>query len=755
MENESTGLSGDRVAAVDVCEQITSVLKQQQAALVGQIEGVTEEYGRRLKDLFSQLQHSQFDYLPPNGEDRKVDCNGCLPPTTVSAATTACFGALAEKGKQRAEESKINTSLQFPSLENGDTNQINAGLQFPPLENGASKLTPPEKGGSPDYAGAAALNGGLKMTPLENSGHAGGAALNGDVYQPTPLDRSGSSGDRKEDSESQKKRVSLEFDEEETKEALKNLTRLAQGRSRGSGVVSRRSASNGHGHESHGDRDLRPEDLYKLRAKSRIPEDCDDEATEEESAKSKTRFQRFRKYLQEECLSSPKFDFVVFLLISTNTALVGAEVNHRVLNPGEPIQGFAYADFCYTFFFSVELLMRIIAEGSGFCGKENLYWNFFDCFVVGTSILDAVITTIAVAISMDVTHMRVVRIFRVVRLLRTLRMIRLVRFIRALRSLIHSILVTLKSLVWAMLLLVMIFYGFGVAFIQAVADHYFEDNERVMDPEIQKHWGSLDKAMYTLFVSITGGMSWTEAITPLFQLGALWVTLFIFFITFAVFAVLNVITGVFCQSAIESAQMDKEMVTMHMMANKKFYMQALVQLFSDIDTDHSGQITIAEFEAYLDKEKCRLFLDALDINTQDAWGLFKMLDADQQGTLELEEFVEGCMNIKGPAKAMHFTKMEHDNKALATWIEKSFEKFDSMLTTIVGRSVMMEADISRCNERLQRADGGGWRDDSTLHLQNDSIEVRVNSRAFGEQTKRLPMLPNEEDALASKVVLIL
>merc|ERR1712232_569462 len=128
------------------------------------------------------------------------------------------------------------------------------------------------------------------------------------------------------------------------------------------------------------------------------------------------------------------------------------------------------------------------------------------------------------------SSMKVVRIFKVVRVLRALRMIRLVRFVRSIRSLIHSIVVTMKSLIWAMMLLLMIFYGFATAFAQGMLDNYYKVTDQPRNERLEFFWGTLPRAMCTLFWSISGGVSWYEASFPLSDIGSLWVAVLICFI---------------------------------------------------------------------------------------------------------------------------------------------------------------------------------------------------------------------------------
>ena len=40
-----------------------------------------------------------------------------------------------------------------------------------------------------------------------------------------------------------------------------------------------------------------------------------------------------------------------------------------------------------------------------------------------------------------------------------------------------------------------------------------------------------------------------------------------------------------------------------------------------------------------------------DNPSEDVWGLFLLLDADGNGAVDLDEFVNGCMQLRGPAKS--------------------------------------------------------------------------------------------------------
>lgn len=56
------------------------------------------------------------------------------------------------------------------------------------------------------------------------------------------------------------------------------------------------------------------------------------------------------------------------------------------------------------------------------------------------------------------------------------------------------------------------------------------------------------------------------------------------------------------------------------------------------------------------------FLESMGISTDDIWTLCILLDTDKSGTIDLEEFVTGCMQLHGPAKSMQIAKMSYEQR---------------------------------------------------------------------------------------------
>lgn len=398
----------------------------------------------------------------------------------------------------------------------------------------------------------------------------------------------------------------------------------------------------------------------------------------------------WRKNLRRVVLSLPFETFFAFCILS-NAVFLGVEVEYYVHNPGPMPFAIELVGQLYNLAFLVEIVLRMVALGSTFFTGETWAWNWMDLLIVFSAIAE---TVVQVTLSLihsgnapntgleSVSNVRIVRIARITRLVRLTRIARITRFIKALRTLVSSIVFTLKSLVWALVLLILIIYGFGIVFTQAAAmfleSHSSEGPHLCLGEQrdlqgisastldgICLYWNDLSSSMLTLFMSICGGLSWEAALRPMLEVSHLYASLLLFYIAFSYFAVLNVVTGVFCQSAIESAQSDHEMIMQNIIANKEAHIRKVKSLFCNLDADDSGYISLKELEENIDKKSVTTYFEALELDVHDAWTFFKLLDTDGGSAIEIEEFLMGCLRLRGPARALDLAKMAQQQSWMA------------------------------------------------------------------------------------------
>lgn len=363
-------------------------------------------------------------------------------------------------------------------------------------------------------------------------------------------------------------------------------------------------------------------------------------------------------------LGSGLTELCVAALTLLSAVVVGIQVEEVAQNVHDPSAKpsivFALINHALTLCFTSELLLRIYAFRKEFLCSEEWHWNLLDTVIVSASLLEFFLDLMAWA-SEDGAGLRsadlsMIKAMRVVRILRLVRVFRVVRFFRSLRVLISSIMHTLRSVVWALMLLTMIMYTFAILFTFCYSDFVTNPPARIppeqklqVEDQLRRYFGSVPASMLFLFAAISDGISWTNMSTPLFQAGWVWLALFIGYIALVIFAVLNVVTGVFCQNAIESASLDQEMVIEAQLKSKKMYTDQVRTLFNLMDEGNCGELTAHVFEEYINEPQVAAYFRALDMDLNNAWKLFTLLDPDGSGTIDLNEFVEGCLKLRGPA----------------------------------------------------------------------------------------------------------
>merc|ERR1712194_238367 len=74
--------------------------------------------------------------------------------------------------------------------------------------------------------------------------------------------------------------------------------------------------------------------------------------------------------------------------------------------------------------------------------------------------------------------------------------------------------------------------------------------------------------------------------------------------------------------------------------------------FKQADTDGSGQLSWEEFRGHLQDDRMKAYFQTLDLDIRKAHTLFKLLDQNENGEVGIEEFLDGCLRLKGQAKSL-------------------------------------------------------------------------------------------------------
>lgn len=390
---------------------------------------------------------------------------------------------------------------------------------------------------------------------------------------------------------------------------------------------------------------------------------------------------------------SPLFEVASAGAVLVSVVLIGVEVEVKArwrLTVKDLPAFFAAQAICLGLF-AIELLMRALDAGFDFFRKKEWKWNVFDTVCVCGMALDMLLEAYSPSGSASL------RVVRLLRILRALRLMRATSTSREFRKMSYALQYSVHTLFWVCVLLSFVMYFFATAFTQATVQEIEElgidaNSQLTGDTKIlDDMFGTLTKSAYTLFMAISSGRDWWECIQALAPLHEIFSVLFLLFVAVTLFGVMNVVTGVFVESALQSVQHYKELLIQESMKSKAMYMDHLQDVFLEIDIDNSGSITLEEMDDFLRDPILMQYLESMDIQPDDARTLFSLLDKDGSGEVSIHEFCQGCLRLKGEAKSFDIQCIIYENQRLLhkwreymTYLEVGFPR---MLAKTVEKAI--------------------------------------------------------------------
>merc|ERR1712050_333168 len=125
-------------------------------------------------------------------------------------------------------------------------------------------------------------------------------------------------------------------------------------------------------------------------------------------------------------------------------------------------------------------------------------------------------------------------------------------------------------------------------------------------------------------------------------------------------AIMNVVTGVFVESTMASAKDEQDY----------FMVSNVRELFAATSGGMSGSLTWVDFESLLDRSQMQAYFKAIDVDISEAKGVFQLLDLDKSGSIDAEEFLSGCLRLRGPAKALDLALLMHEVQRVNKGLKK-------------------------------------------------------------------------------------
>lgn len=443
--------------------------------------------------------------------------------------------------------------------------------------------------------------------------------------------------------------------------------------------------------------------------------------------------------------------YVDSLATSTNDAPVYLLVGNQVL----------------VVVFMIEVSMKFAADKViFFVGKEK-HWNMFDLAIIGVVLVEVTVRVI-LDNSIDASSKQIAKTLlkmgEVLRTFRVLRIFRVLRFSSSLRLIMGKVSNSLEPLGWVMVLIFLTIFVLAVCLTNGATQYRNGFTDEKIDGEVnpiqagvERNFGSITQSLLTIFQATTGGMFWREIEVHLRAMGDFYFVLFITFIAGTVFAGLNIITGLFVDVVIQTNVEERDLIMEKQTKDEQTSVEHLRGVFFDMDEEENGFLTIDNFQECLFDDRVLAYMHSLKIDTSDAVQLFRLLDKDNSGEILIDEFVEGCMKLRGEARSMDVHVLMCENRRMWAKFGIFCQDLNSALsqvqtTVALGTEHAQWAtlptlpDLARCfgsrNGSLRQSQASSADLSAELKSRLDKLEIVAGGRDSVASSRQTNLDPN-------------
>lgn len=423
---------------------------------------------------------------------------------------------------------------------------------------------------------------------------------------------------------------------------------------------------------------------------------------------AQARVERFVKTPKYECASAAVILLNAFfiVLMTDHRASAVAENRRDAGQSSEELLLEAIGDL-FCLFFMADLSLRLYGERARFFRSRERAWNILDLFIVTVAVLESISHRLPASFY-DRTSFQaflgkfsMLRIVRLLRVIRFTRAIRVCRFFKELRVMVYSLAGAMKSLAWAIVLMLIILLIFGVFFTDGVTSFALTAKKEPLRAlpadaeEMARYFGSIPHTTVSLYMAMSGGVDWGEIYETLSPLPFEYKFTFLIFITFSVMALLNIVTAVFVESAMQRSQTDRELIVQMEQETKLQFVDTMQRVFEELDQNGSGTLTLDEFEMQIQDENILSYLSSLDLEIDQVRTLLTLLDRDQNGEVDIEEFITGCLRLKGGAKSLDMAILQYQIEWMMHNVEDMKKCIEERVGKINDRDYLLGSDLSK------------------------------------------------------------
>jgi len=302
-----------------------------------------------------------------------------------------------------------------------------------------------------------------------------------------------------------------------------------------------------------------------------------------------------------------------------------------------------------------------LAHGRSFftCGEK--LWHMFDTGVVTFSTVDLIIGFAASQNRNNAATGTLLRMFRTLRMVRAIRMVRVLKVFKELRYIILALRRSATLLIWPLVFLTILMYTCTIVISTSVPSD-IRGSTGQSRKLLVNNFGSVFKAMKTLFMTASGGMDWSAAVGSLSSGDDTSYLVFVTYIILSKFLLLNLLSGIFVLSVFENCKADDQRMLQEQILNKSSPGGRLRSVLEQVDVTGTGTIHVNNLENLLFDQMVADVLEEMDMDPSEVAGVFKLLDVDNRGYVSIDELMITLFRLQAHNQVVDLPSLLHESR---------------------------------------------------------------------------------------------
>jgi len=403
-------------------------------------------------------------------------------------------------------------------------------------------------------------------------------------------------------------------------------------------------------------------------------------------------------------ISSQAADMVIGSIIGINAVIIGGEqVMSESSDFEEELNLLSKVEFFFIGIYTIELAIRLFGLGL-VCLRET--WVQ----------LDATLVVIGVSSVIFQWFSRELITFRTVRLLRLARTVRLLKKFKSLWLLVHGLLNSTSTMISTFVLIFIIIFVFGCVGTELVKNAPDQDLE--FQAAALEYFDTLPLTMLTLvqFVCLD---SISAVYRPLVRRHSYLMFYFGGVILIVSVLLMNLVTAVIVNAALEQAHQDSEANAIHEAQRKTQLISELRDMFLRLDIDKSGMISPDELLT-LDESDLAVLQELM--MACDPCEIFTELDVNKSGSLDINEFCDGVLRVVVSKVPVEIRRIDQRTNMLLNHFQEAIpqiRKDNQIHERVLGKV----ADMSQSLRLLMLPEKGSRLSSGVDSLHQDAVET--------------------------------